>query len=73
MTTETMKLAILTGDTYQVRDSLKSGGWKWDADGKAWVKLVPADADEALVERCIRMLSGVRNRMGKVAIKFERE
>ena len=39
MTTEPQKLAILTGDTYMVRASLKDGGWKWDADNKAWVKL----------------------------------
>lgn len=56
------RMAIITGDTYMIRHSLKSGGWVWDDEAKVWTKPTTADADESDVLRGVRMLAGVRNR-----------
>ena len=59
-TTET-KLAVLTGDTFQVRGILKGKNWKWDADRKVWTKRADwIDAEEVI--RCVRLYAGIRNR-----------
>ena len=60
MTTET-KLAVLTGDTFQIRAALKAKNWKWDADRKVWTKRADwVDAEEVMW--CVRLYPGVRNR-----------
>ena len=44
--TTTENLVAITGNTYPVKDQLKSLGGRWNADAKAW--MVPlAKADEA--------------------------
>jgi hypothetical protein len=37
---------LITGNTYPVKDALKSLGAKWDADAKGW-RVPAAKADEA--------------------------
>lgn len=64
------KMAMVTGNTFTVKDKLKSMGWKWVQDAKGWTKDVPAEWEAWQVESEIRSYAGVRNRMGKVEITF---
>jgi hypothetical protein len=66
----TRKMALVTGNTFTVKESLKRDGWKWVPECKGWTKDVNAEWDARMVEMDIRDLSGVRNRLGKVEITF---
>lgn len=57
-----MKLAILTGDTFQVRARLKDY-WTWDARRKVWTLPVDdTDTPETIMRQYVRNLPGIRNR-----------
>ncbi len=56
-----MKTAYLTGDTYPVREKLKTRGWKWDAEQKAWTKTADWGDPEDVVNT-VRSYGGIRNR-----------
>lgn len=70
MATATRKMALVTGNTFTVKDKLKGAGWKWVPEAKGWTKDVPAEWDASQVETDIRGIGGIRNRMGKVEITF---
>ena len=70
MMTTASKTALVTGDTFKVKDKLKSAGWKWVPESKGWTKDVNAEWDARMVENDIRDIGGIRNRLGKVAITF---
>lgn len=69
--TEGRKIAVVTGDTFTVKEKLKGAGWKWQPEVKGWAKDVPAEWEAWQVEADIRGIAGIRNRMGKVTISFE--
>lgn len=70
MTINETKTALVTGNTFQVKDKLKSAGWQWVPAAKGWSKDVPASYTEKMAEQSIRDIGGIRNRLGKVAITF---
>lgn len=55
-----MNTAKISG-CYDVKDAIKSRGWKWDADQKVWVKSGDWQ-DVTSVEKEVRTYAGVRNR-----------
>ena len=70
MADATRKMALVTGNTFTVKEKLKGAGWRWVPESKGWTKDVPADWDAGQVETDIRGIGGIRNRMGKVTITF---
>ena len=56
-----MKRAYLLGDTYCIKNALKSFKWKWNQERKAWYFDWEWE-DEADVMMWVRGLPGVRNR-----------
>ena len=64
------KMAVVTGNTFTVKDKLKAMGWRWLPEQKGWTKDVPSEWEAWQVETEIRGYAGVRNRMGKVEITF---
>lgn len=55
------KTAYVTGDTFRFKAQLKSNGWKWDADRRAWY-MTDNWTSEGHVESRIRGYGGIRNR-----------
>ena len=56
------RIAILTGDTFPVRNILNRY-WTWSPERKAWTIDVDADAtSESTMSRYVRGLAGIRNR-----------
>lgn len=65
----TMKTAYVRGDTFRVRETLKSHGWSWNAEEKAWTKRTDWESEKE-VENTIRGYVGIRNR-GSFHISFD--
>lgn len=70
MITETTKLALLTGDTFMVRDRLHGAGWRWDDDRRAYTLTVDDDRTPEGVVAQVRAIGGVRNRPRKLTVTF---
>lgn len=60
-TAPAIRRAYLTGDTYMVREQLAAGGWRWDAQRKAYWRDAAWTDDADVIDR-VRLLPGVRNR-----------
>ncbi len=52
-------MALITGNTYPVRDQLKAMGCRWNAAAKAW------EAPESVAEKAAALVCGPKRQAGR--------
>jgi hypothetical protein len=63
----------ITGDTYDLRNALKRGGWRWDKEAKAWTASYEEEVTAEEIVSELRRTDGIRNRVGRLSVEVRRD